>query len=276
METLPHAHATARANARTLLETTSCPDASVRALAAQFEAALQTYHAVFHGSGTDDEAAAATDAVKAVAQKIIGVPGTDISIMRIKARVYLWAEATDLEKLAAEGGDWPSEAVLASLFRDLGVADVDAAPGPAAPASDTAPHPDAEIFSLAEKCATANQRFEAACEAFNEAEQRYVDIKPPQPLIKTEEDAKMRLFVLGCPGETYDRPEIAVIGAILRSLRNGGGPIQHIGAAEPSLKHGASGLPKKRQKVREPATTGPIALRGTRWACSRAPRRNWR
>jgi hypothetical protein len=189
---------------------------------------------------------------------------------------YLWAEATDLEKLAAEGGDWPSEAVLASLFRDLGVADVDAAPGPAAPASDTAPHPDAEIFSLAEKCATANQRFEAACEAFNEAEQRYVDIKPPQPLIKTEEDAKMRLFVLGCPGETYDRPEIAVIGAILRSLRNGGGPIQHIGAAEPSLKHGASGLPKKRQKVREPATTGPIALRGTRWACSRAPRRNWR
>ena len=42
-------------------------------------------------------------------------------------------------------------------------------------------------------------------------------------LIKTEEDAKMRLFVLGCPGETYDRSEIAVIGAILRSLRNGGG-----------------------------------------------------
>jgi hypothetical protein len=32
----------------------------------------------------------------------------------------------------------------------------------------------------------------------------------------------MRLLVLGCPGETYDRSEIAVIGAILRSLRNGG------------------------------------------------------
>jgi hypothetical protein len=51
---------------------------------------------------------------------------TDISIMRLKARVYLWAEAADLEKLAAEGGDWPSEAVLASLFRDLGVAGLDA------------------------------------------------------------------------------------------------------------------------------------------------------
>jgi hypothetical protein len=79
----------------------------------------------FHGSGTDDEAAAVTAAVTAVAQKIIAVPGTDISIMRLKARVYLWAESTDLEKLAAEGGDWPSEAVLASLFRDLGVADLD-------------------------------------------------------------------------------------------------------------------------------------------------------
>jgi hypothetical protein len=40
--------------------------------------------------------------------------------MRLKARVYLWAESTDVEKLAAGGGDWPSEAVLASLFRDLG------------------------------------------------------------------------------------------------------------------------------------------------------------
>ena len=69
--------------------------------------------------------------MKAVAQKIIAVPGTDIAIMRLKARVYLWAEATDLEKLAAEGGDWPSEPVLASLFRDLGVADLDATPGPA-------------------------------------------------------------------------------------------------------------------------------------------------
>jgi hypothetical protein len=124
-------NATVRANARALPEATEHSDADVRALAAQFEAALQAYHAFYHGSGTDDEAAAATEAVKAVAQKIIAVPGTDISIMRLKARVYLWAEDTDLEKLAAEGGDWPSEAVLASLFRDLGVAHLDATPGPA-------------------------------------------------------------------------------------------------------------------------------------------------
>jgi hypothetical protein len=129
---------TVRANARALTETTSYPAEDVRALAAQYEAALQAYHAFFHGGGTDDEAAAATDAVKAVAQKIIAVPGTDISIMRLKARVYLWAESTDLEKLAVEGGDWPSEAVLASLFRDLGVAGLDAKPGPATMA-DRAP-----------------------------------------------------------------------------------------------------------------------------------------
>ena len=117
-------NATVRANARTLPEATPHPDANVRALAAQFEAALQTYLTFFHGGGTDDEADAATNAVKAVAQKIVAVPGTDISFMRLKARVYLWAESTNLEKLAAEGGDWPSEAVLASLFRDLGFADL--------------------------------------------------------------------------------------------------------------------------------------------------------
>ena len=94
-------NATGRANAQTLPEATSYPDANIRALAAQFETALQAYSAFFHGGGTDDEAAAATDAVKAVAQKIIAVPGTDISIMRLKARVYLWAESTDLEKLGA-------------------------------------------------------------------------------------------------------------------------------------------------------------------------------
>jgi hypothetical protein len=155
-----------RAAVRTLPEATSYPDANIRALAAQFETALQAYNAFFRGGGTDDEAAAATDAVKAVAQKIIAVPGTDISFMRLKARVYLWAESTNLEELAAEGGDWPSEALLASLFRDLGVADLDATHGAAtmadgapaqheearstaAPASDTAPHPDAEVFALA-------------------------------------------------------------------------------------------------------------------------------
>jgi hypothetical protein len=134
--------------ARTLPEATPHPDAEIQALAVEFEAALHAYQSFYHGSGTDDEAAAATNAVKAVAQKIVAVPGTDISTMRLKARVYLWAESTDVEKLAAEGGDWPSEAVLASLFRDLGVADVDATPGPATMA-DRAPARREEARSTA-------------------------------------------------------------------------------------------------------------------------------
>jgi hypothetical protein len=161
---------TVRANARALPEAASYPDANIRALAAQYEAALQAYHAFYHGSGTDDEAAAATDAVKAVAQKIIAVPGTDISIMRLKARVYLWAEDTDLEKLAAEGGDWPSEAVLASLFRDLGVADLEATPGPATMA-DRAPAQHEEA-RLTEAPATEEPDLQALIAAWQETSRR--------------------------------------------------------------------------------------------------------
>jgi hypothetical protein len=163
-------NATVRANSPALPEATSYPDASVRALAVQFETALQAYRVFFHGGGTDDEAAAATDAVKAVAQKIIAVPGTDISVMRLKARVYLWAESTNLKKLAAEGGDWPSEAVLASLFRDLAVADLDATPGPATMA-DRAPAQHEECRST-EAPATEEPELQALIAVWHETSRR--------------------------------------------------------------------------------------------------------
>src|ERR1700722_19451173 len=42
-------------------------------------------------------------------------------MMRLKARIYLWSEATDFKTFAAKNeGDGSSEAVLVSLFRDLG------------------------------------------------------------------------------------------------------------------------------------------------------------
>jgi hypothetical protein len=45
--------------------------------------------------------------------------------MRLKARIYLWSEGTDFKTFAAQNeGDSSSEAVLVSLFRDLG-ADAD-------------------------------------------------------------------------------------------------------------------------------------------------------
>jgi hypothetical protein len=97
------------------------PDVEVFALAAQFEAAWAAESVIFKGDSTDDEAIAAADRVREVAQKIVALPATDMAMLRLKARVYLWSESTDFEAFAAEneGNGW-SEGVLVSLFRDLG------------------------------------------------------------------------------------------------------------------------------------------------------------
>jgi hypothetical protein len=119
-------NATVRANARTLPEAERPQQPAqtaeeLRALAADFEAAFQAQRPFFYGSGTDEEAGAMTARVDEIAQKIVAIPTTDIEMMRLKARIYLWSEATDFETFAAENeGDGSSEAVLVSLFRDLG------------------------------------------------------------------------------------------------------------------------------------------------------------
>jgi hypothetical protein len=93
----------------------------LEALAAEFEAAFQAQRPFFYGSGTDEEADAATARVDEIARKIVALPTTDTEMMRLKARIYLWSEATDFKTFAAKNeGDGPSEAVLVSLFRDLG------------------------------------------------------------------------------------------------------------------------------------------------------------
>jgi hypothetical protein len=76
---------------------------------------------IFKSSSTDAEANAAVARVDEIAQKIVAIPTTDIEMMRVKARIYLWSEGTDFKAFAAdnEGKQW-SEAVLVSLFRDLG------------------------------------------------------------------------------------------------------------------------------------------------------------
>ena len=60
--------------------------------------------------------------MREISQKIIAIPTTDLEMMRLKARIYLWSEAKEFETFAAEikDGDWSDEA-LVSLFRDLGV-----------------------------------------------------------------------------------------------------------------------------------------------------------
>jgi hypothetical protein len=165
-----------------------------RALAAQYEAALQAYHAFFRGSGTDAEADEVNDAVKAVALKIIAVPGTDISIMRLKARVYLWAESTDLKRLAAEGGDdWQAEAALASLFRDLGVADLEVTPGPATMADrvpaqhDEAAGENSEILTLAAESRQLRVKISSIRMAFEPLEVAFEAIRKANGYKKAEE-----------------------------------------------------------------------------------------
>ena len=92
----------------------------LQALATDFEAAFQAQRPFFYGSGTDEESDAATARVNEIAQKIVAIPTTDIEMMRLKARIYLWSEATDFKTFAAKNeGDGSSEAVLVSLFRDL-------------------------------------------------------------------------------------------------------------------------------------------------------------
>ena len=106
-------NATVRADARTLPEATPHPDADIRALAAQFEAAFQAHRPFFYGSGTDEEADASTRRVDEIARKIVALPTTDIEMIRLKARIYLWSEATDFKTFAAKNeGDGSSESVL--------------------------------------------------------------------------------------------------------------------------------------------------------------------
>ena len=120
--------ATVRANARTLPEATdsarppALTAAEIQALVTDFEVALEALRPFFYGSGSDDDADAATARVDEIARKIVALPTTDIEMMRLKARIYLWSEGTDFKTFAAKNeGDGSSEAVLVSLFRDLGV-----------------------------------------------------------------------------------------------------------------------------------------------------------
>jgi hypothetical protein len=119
--------ATVRANARAFPKAAERPPQpaqtaeELQALASDFEAAFQAQRPFFYGSGTDEEADAATARVDEIARKIVALPTTDIEMMRLKARIYLWSEATDFKTFAAKNeGDGSSEAVLVSLLRDLG------------------------------------------------------------------------------------------------------------------------------------------------------------
>jgi hypothetical protein len=81
-------------------------------------------------------------------------------------------------------------------------------------------HPDVELIALAQRCTDAAKRYNATGDALEKAEERYADVEAPAALIKTEDDARMRLFVGGAIGQGYSRSEIEVIGAICRTLNH--------------------------------------------------------
>ena len=102
----------------------------IQALATDFEAAWKAEKAVFDSDYSDEEGKAADARTDVFAEKILALSGPDISIKRLKARVYLWAEAVLLpEWFANDGGYTTTDRALASLFLDLG-ADYRSAPRP--------------------------------------------------------------------------------------------------------------------------------------------------
>ena len=103
----------------------------IQALAADFEAAWKAERAVFDSDPSDEEGNAAADRTGVFAERILALSGTDISILRLKARVYLWTEAVLLPEWFADGGGCTTDRALASLFQDLG-ADYPVGAAPAA------------------------------------------------------------------------------------------------------------------------------------------------
>jgi hypothetical protein len=87
----------------------------------------------------------------------------------------------------------------------------------AAPASDTAPYPDAEIFALAEQCIAADRVRNEAAEALEKAEDRCRDCANPPVIIRTERDRQLGLFVGNRVGTAYGREDIPALRALIRS-----------------------------------------------------------
>jgi hypothetical protein len=114
----------------------------IQALAADFEAAWKK-----EGDLPDDfsneQMDAAVNRTKVFADRILSLRGTDVLTKCLRARVFLWGQATSPEKFA-EHANFTTEKALASLFRDLGAdypigvagpdAGVSSPPGPPKPA----------------------------------------------------------------------------------------------------------------------------------------------
>jgi hypothetical protein len=91
----------------------------VKALAADFEAAWKE-EADLPDDCSNEQMDAAIDRTKVFVNRILCLRGTDISILCLKARAFLWAEAAFLPEWFAECDGPTTDKALASLFLDLG------------------------------------------------------------------------------------------------------------------------------------------------------------
>jgi hypothetical protein len=94
--------------------------AEIEALAGEFEASFQAQSPFFMAPALTRKLTPRPRA-SISSRKIVALPTTDTEMMRLKARIYLWSEATDFKIFATKNeGDGSSEGMHVSLFRDLG------------------------------------------------------------------------------------------------------------------------------------------------------------
>jgi hypothetical protein len=81
-------------------------------------------------------------------------------------------------------------------------------------------HPDAAIFALAEQCIAAAQVRAETGDALEKAEERCQSLRPsnpPEVLRRTEKDKRLGLYVGDRLGTMYNREDIPVLRALVRS-----------------------------------------------------------
>jgi hypothetical protein len=80
---------------------------------------------------------------------------------------------------------------------------------------EATPHPDAEIFALAEQCIAADRVRIEASDALEKADERCLDIAPV--IIRTDRDKALGLYVGNRAGTAYTQDDIPVLRALVRA-----------------------------------------------------------
>jgi hypothetical protein len=104
-----------------LLAHIASQNALADSLAAEFEAVWKQEDAISgDDTKTDEESDAAIECTRKLADKILTVSAENhLGIIRLKARVYLWAQGESFESFS-KSADVTTEKAMVSILRDLG------------------------------------------------------------------------------------------------------------------------------------------------------------